>query len=164
MVVDSFNVKGKMTLLEQTEREMIVDIRERAFLFSPDGNTILINKEPEGERNEIDFSKEDPNLFDGNVLIHSHPNTDMAFRTFSDRDIRFFFSHKLKEFRMVKGRTVLSLVHEGNCSCNHDPVLILIELDRFLKSKQGVSECSVNEFLRSFSCLCLTKRPIDISS
>ena len=153
-----------MTLLDQTEKEMIDDTRERAFLFSPDGNTIILYEEAEEGRNAIDFSKTDRNLFEGKVLIHSHPNTDIAFRTFTNPDISFFFSRKLKEFRVVNGRTVLSLVHDDNCSCNHDPLNILMELNRFLDLKQGVSECSVNEFLRSFSCLSLTKHSIEISS
>ena len=135
---------------------MITDIRERAFIFSPDGNTILFNKEDYEGVQKILFSEEERKLCEGNVLTHSHPNTEFAFRTFTNFDINTFFSCKLREIRLVRGPIVLSLIHKG--SCNHYP--ILPELNKFME-KKGVSESSMDEFLRSFPCLSLTSQSIE---
>ena len=114
-----------------------------------------MRKEAYAGGREIKFSKEERKLFEGNVLTHSHTESGLgAFRTFTPDDIKFLFSYKLKEIRMVIGKEVLSLVHKNCCSSKHS--LILNEIACWDK-EHGVSEDGTNEFLRGFSCLTLTK-------
>jgi hypothetical protein len=109
-----------VTLLDETEKQMIWDTRERAFVFSPDGNTIIFIEEANEGKDVLNISKDKRKLCEGNILTHSH--TEFGFGTFTNIDINFFFSNKVREIRMVKKQTVFSLIHQG--SCTHDTLLI----------------------------------------
>jgi len=81
-----------MTQIEQTERSMINETHERAFLFTSDDYTILCEQEDCESKHNIYPQREMKFLSEGNIITHSNSSVRLdSVRSFTSQDIDYFF-------------------------------------------------------------------------
>lgn len=130
---------------------MINDQCERGFLFSPDGNTLLFEKEADKGKCSLEFSEEELKRFPGNILTHSHTNTPKGYHFFTNHDLITFFSSKLAEIRLIRGKKCISLIHNSCCNLQHPDIEIRCKL-----AKDGPEN-----MVQTFQCLSVNEWDIE---